>query len=223
MESIFAKKPDVADLEEKVKKIYRDVALNPKGEYHFEMGRELAEKLGYEKNDLEGVPSAAMYSFAGVGLAALKVGKKGNVFGVDMTNEQLEKAERLRKEYKFENVFFHNSYIENLPFGDGSFDVVISNGVINLCPDKEKVFAEVSRVLKPGGGWQLQILLQKSNYLILSFVIRPYGHLVLGVQASRMIIANLLKMPGWKFSGLETMKPIFLFPNQQKTLRRTMV
>ena len=83
--------------------------------------------------------------------AALKVGKTGKVYGADMTDEQLEKAERLRKEHHFENVRFHKSYIEKLPFPDASFDVVISNGVINLCPDKEEVFKEVARVLKPGG------------------------------------------------------------------------
>ncbi len=177
METIATSKLDTADLEQKVKNMYRDVALNPTGEYHFEMGRALAEKLGYEKEDLDSIPSEAIDSFAGVGyyfdmatlkegeyvldlgsgsgmdsfIAALKVGKKGKVFGVDMTDEQLEKARHLSKEYKFENISFHKSYIERLPFSDNTIDVVISNGVINLCPDKEKVFAEVARALKPGG------------------------------------------------------------------------
>ena len=141
------------------------------------MGRGLAEKLGYEKNDLDSIPAAAIDSFAGVGyyfdmanikegeqvldlgsgsgmdvfVAALKVGRAGHVSGADMTDEQLKKSEQLRKENKFENVSFHKTYIEKLPFEDASFDVVISNGVINLCPDKEKVFAEVARVLKPEG------------------------------------------------------------------------
>ncbi|HLF34984.1 MAG TPA: methyltransferase domain-containing protein [Cyclobacteriaceae bacterium] len=171
------KKVDTLELEQKIKKMYRDVALNPAGEYHFEMGRGLAEKLGYEKTDLDRIPAAAIESFAGVGyyfdlsnlkegdhvldlgsgsgmdafLAALKVGASGKVFGVDMTDEQLEKAKRLCKEFSFGNITFHKSYIENLPFPDRSFDAVISNGVINLIPDKEKVFSEISRVLKPGG------------------------------------------------------------------------
>jgi SAM-dependent methyltransferase len=170
-------KPDTADLEQKVKNMYRDVALHPEAEYHFEMGRGLAEKLGYEKAGLDNIPPASIESFAGVGYyfdmadlkegetvldlgsgsgmdvftAALKVGIKGKVHGVDMTDEQLDKAERLRKEYGFENVSFHKSYIETLPFKGSGFDAVISNGVINLCADKEKVFKEVSRVLKPGG------------------------------------------------------------------------
>jgi arsenite methyltransferase len=171
------KKVNTAELEQKVKKMYRDVALNPKGEYHFEMGRVLAEKLGYEKECLDLIPAASIESFAGVGyfcdmanfkegdrvldlgsgsgmdtfIAALKVGKSGHVTGIDMTEEQLEKATRLASENKFDNVTFVKGYLENLPFEDASFDIVISNGVINLCPDKEKVFAEVSRVLKPNG------------------------------------------------------------------------
>ncbi|QEC69244.1 methyltransferase domain-containing protein [Panacibacter ginsenosidivorans] len=177
METIATNKLDTADLEQKVKKMYRDVAINPKGEYHFEMGRGLAEKLGYEKDDLDHIPAEAMESFAGVGyyfdmadlkegdkvldlgsgsgmdscIGALKVGKKGSVCGVDMTDEQLEKATRLAKQHKFENITFYKSYIEQLPFDNESFDVIISNGVINLCSDKEKVFAEVSRVLKASG------------------------------------------------------------------------
>lgn len=177
MEIITSKKLDTADLEQKVKKMYSDVAMHPNGEYHFEMGRGLAEKLGYDNTDLDRIPAAAIESFAGVGYyfdmanlkegetvldlgsgsgmdvftAALKVGNSGKVYGVDMTDEQLEKAERLRKEQHFENVSFHKAYIEKLPFPDDSIDVVISNGVINLCADKGKVFKEVSRVLKPGG------------------------------------------------------------------------
>jgi ubiquinone/menaquinone biosynthesis C-methylase UbiE len=177
MQTTTAPQLNTAELEEKVKKMYRDVALNPTGEYHFEMGRGLAEKLGYENKDLDRIPPAAIESFAGVGyyfdmaglkegeqvldlgsgsgmdvfIAALKVGNSGKVAGVDMTDEQLEKAERLRTEFQFDNVSFHKSYIETLPFPDASFDIVISNGVINLSSGKEKVFEEVSRVLKPGG------------------------------------------------------------------------
>lgn len=177
MQTTITKKLDTVELELKVKKMYSDVALNPQGEYHFEMGRALAEKLGYKKTDLDQIPAAAIDSFAGVGyyfdlanlkegdyvldlgsgsgmdvfVAALKVGKAGRVSGVDMTNEQLEKSERLRKENNFDQVSFYKSYIEKLPFEDSIFDVVISNGVINLSAEKQKVFAEVARVLKPNG------------------------------------------------------------------------
>jgi arsenite methyltransferase len=84
-------------------------------------------------------------------LAALKVGKTGTITGVDMTDEQLEKARNLAAQYKFENVNLVKGYIENLPFAAESFDVVISNGVINLSAEKEKVFSEIARVLKPTG------------------------------------------------------------------------
>lgn len=122
MENTITKKVDTAELEQKVKSMYSDVALNPKGEYHFEMGRGLTEKLGYEKADLDRIPAAAIESFAGVGyyfdianlkegeqvldlgsgsgmdvfVAALKVGNTGHISGVDMTDEQLKKSERLR-------------------------------------------------------------------------------------------------------------------------------
>ena len=177
MENTITKKLNTTELERKVKQMYGDVALNPKGEYHFEMGRGLAEKLGYQRTDLDRIPAAAIESFAGVGhyfdlanlkegekvldlgsgsgmdvfVAALKVGNTGHVSGVDMTDEQLSKSERLRKENNFDNVSFHKSYIEKLPFADSSFDAVISNGVINLSAQKQKVFAEVARVLKPTG------------------------------------------------------------------------
>jgi len=177
METTTSPQLNTTALEEKVKKMYREVALHPEGEYHFAMGRSLAEKLGYLMTDLDRIPSSAIESFAGVGyffdlaaikegetvldlgsgsgtdsfIAALKTGKSGQVWGVDMTDEQLEKAERLRQEAGFENVSFQKGYIEQLPFAGQSVDVVISNGVINLCSDKEKVFNEISRVLKPNG------------------------------------------------------------------------
>ncbi|MFC0773020.1 methyltransferase domain-containing protein [Terrimonas alba] len=177
MEPIATSQLDTADLEQKVKNMYRDVALHPEQEYHFAMGRQLAEKLGYLQIDLDRIPSPAIESFAGVGyffdlasikegetvldlgsgsgtdafIAALKTGNSGQVWGVDMTDEQLEKSERLRKEAGIENVSFRKGYIEKLPFAGQSVDVVISNGVINLCSDKEKVFKEISRVLKPNG------------------------------------------------------------------------
>lgn len=180
METTIVKKVDTAELEQKVKRMYRDVALYPGAEYHFEMGRGLAEKLGYKKADLDRIPPAAIESFAGVGyyfdlanlkegeqvldlgsgsgmdvfVAALNVGSTGHVCGLDMTDEQLKKSERLRKEYqggRFDHVTFYKGYIEKIPFEDAVFDVVISNGVINLSPDKQKVFDEVARVLKPNG------------------------------------------------------------------------
>jgi arsenite methyltransferase len=168
---------DVGLLESKVKDMYRAVAEDPKGEYHFELGRELAERLGYPASVLDQIPSGAVESFAGVGyffdladlkegeavldmgsgsgmdvfFAALQVGDSGRVVGVDMTREQLEKAVRLGTDAGFSQVTFTEGHIEDLPFPDSSFDSVISNGVINLAPDKRRVFAEATRVLRPGG------------------------------------------------------------------------
>jgi ubiquinone/menaquinone biosynthesis C-methylase UbiE len=168
---------DKMELEIKVKNMYREVALNPKGKFHFEMGRSLAERLGYKKEELDSIPFKSIESFAGVGyyfhlagikggervidfgsgsgmdtfIAALKVGEIGRVIGIDMTDEQRLKAERLRNEAGFLQVSYFKGYLDNVPFDDESFDVVISNGVINLVPDKEVVFKEIARVLKPGG------------------------------------------------------------------------
>ncbi len=165
------------ELEQKVKEMYRKVALDPHGEFHFEMGRALAERLGYRGADLDRIPAEAIDSFAGVGyyfdlaklqpdetvvdlgsgssmdsfVAALHVGKTGKVVGVDMTDAQLEKAERLRAAAGFENVSYLKGYIEGVRCEDGTFDAVISNGVINLAPDKQQVFNEAARLLRPGG------------------------------------------------------------------------
>ena len=168
---------DPIDLENKVKEMYRQVAEEPEGTFHFEMGRALAERLGYKPADLDRIPAASVDSFAGVGyhfdLAALKpgdsvldlgsgsgmdtfvasihVGAPGRVVGIDMTDAQLNKAENLRVAGGFKNISYVSGYLNDLPFYDNSFDVVISNGVINLCADKAAAFSEVARVLKPGG------------------------------------------------------------------------
>jgi len=168
---------DVKDLETKVQDMYREVAENPKGEFHFEMGRALAERLGYPAADLDRVPAEAIESFAGVGyffnlaglkpgecvvdlgsgsgmdtfLAALYVGTTGKVIGIDMTDAQRRKAEGLRDRDGFSRVDYRKGYIEEVPVESGAADCVISNGVINLSADKGRVFREAARVLKPGG------------------------------------------------------------------------
>lgn len=165
------------ELEAKVKDMYREVAHSPHGDFHFEMGRSLAERLGYPAGDLDRVPAESIESFAGVGyhfglarltrgdfvldlgsgsgldtfVAALQVGHTGRVVGVDMTDAQRAKAEALRDRDGFTDVIYLHGYIELLPCTDASFDCVISNGVINLSADKPAVFREAARVLKPGG------------------------------------------------------------------------
>ncbi|UTF54856.1 methyltransferase domain-containing protein [Natronosalvus rutilus] len=173
----MSKSLDTNKLEREVKSMYRDVAESADAEFHFEMGRDLADRLGYDSDELEYVPDAAIDSFAGVGyyfdlaelepgeavldlgsgsgmdtfVAGMHVTETGTVAGIDMTDEQVEKARNLAADNGFHNIEFHHGYIENLPFEDGSFDAVISNGVINLSAEKDRVFEEVSRVLKPDG------------------------------------------------------------------------
>jgi ubiquinone/menaquinone biosynthesis C-methylase UbiE len=168
---------DRAMLESKVKSMYAEVAANPHGEFHFEMGRVMAERLGYAPSDLDLVPPDAIDSFAGVGyffhladlqpgervvdlgsgsgmdsfIAALKVGPMGEVVGVDMTDAQLAKAIRLAQVAGVRTVDFRKGYIVDTGLAAESFDCVISNGVINLAADKGRVFREAARLLKRGG------------------------------------------------------------------------
>ena len=168
---------DGARLEDEVKDMYRHVAREQAAELHFEVGRELAERLGYSPGLLDAIPAEAVASFAGVGhhldLAALRpgeavldlgsgsgtdvfcsavlVGGSGRVVGVDFTDAQLEKAAALRDRLGFSQIELVESRIEALPFDDATFDAVISNGVINLSLHKGRVFAEAARVLRPGG------------------------------------------------------------------------
>ena len=162
------------DLDRRIVAMYRDVATDAHVDLHFPIGRRLAEALGYPYDLLDRLPAQAVRSFAGVGYhldlaylrpgervldlgsgagmdvfaAANQVGPAGAVAGVDMTPEQVAKANRARREH---HTRFHEGRIEELPFSDASFDVVISNGVINLSADKPRVFAEAARVLRPGG------------------------------------------------------------------------
>jgi arsenite methyltransferase len=168
---------DRTALESKVKSMYSAVAANPQGEFHFEMGRAMAERLGYAGADLDRIPQDAIASFAGVGhffhmadlqpgehvvdlgsgsgmdsfIAALKVGATGQVVGVDMTDAQLAKATRLADAHGVRTVTYRKAYIEDTGLAGAAFDCVISNGVINLAADKSRVFQEASRLLKRGG------------------------------------------------------------------------
>jgi arsenite methyltransferase len=168
---------ETAELEARVKEMYRQVAEEADAELHFETGRGLAESLGYPTEVLDRIPAEALESFAGVGyhfdlasigegervldlgsgsgtdafFAAQRVGEGGSVVGVDFTPEQVRKASRVRDATGIARVEFVEAPIDDLPFKDESFDVVISNGVINLSPVKGRVFSEAARVLCPGG------------------------------------------------------------------------
>jgi len=168
---------DTLELKERVQRMYEEVALEPEREFHFETGRPLAERLGYPAADLDRIPAAAIDSFAGVGyfldlaalapgetvldlgsgsgmdsfLAANQVGPGGRVIGVDMTDAQLAKARALAAEARLAPTDFREGYIETPLVEDESIDCVISNGVINLSPDKPAVFAAAARTLRPDG------------------------------------------------------------------------
>ena len=168
---------DVCELRTEVQAKYRAVAETPEAEFHFHTGRVIAERARYDLAAFDDLPRGASDSFAGVAnpfelrsleqgenvvdlgsgagtdalLAATWVGPEGNVIGVDMTQEMLDKAESTAADADFDNVEFRFGYLEEVPVEDGWADVVISNGVINLCPDKGAVMEEIWRILRPGG------------------------------------------------------------------------
>ena len=186
---IEAPELDVDTLRRAIREEYAEVAANPEKGFHFHTGRPLARMLEYADEWLEGLPESSIESFAGTGnpfslgelrpgervvdvgcgagidslIAAKKVGPDGRVIGVDMTPSMLEKARQGAKEAGLKNVEFREGYAEELPIVDGWADVVISNGVLNLMPDKSAALEEMSRVLKSNGRLQIgDILVQKA-------------------------------------------------------------
>jgi arsenite methyltransferase len=180
---------DVGSLREAIREEYAEVASDPQKGFHFHTGRPLARMLEYADEWLEGIPESSVESFAGTGnpfslgellpgervvdvgcgagidslVAAKQITPDGRVIGVDMTPSMLEKARQAAEEVRLTNVEFREGYAEALPVEDGWADVVISNGVLNLMPDKDAALGEMSRVLKPRGRLQMgDILVQKA-------------------------------------------------------------
>lgn len=180
---------DLDQLRTAIQEEYCEVALRPERGFHFHTGRPLARMLGYPDEWLDGIPESSIESFAGTGnpfnlgeiqageqvvdvgcgagidslIAARLVGPSGTVIGVDMTLAMLAKARHGAAEAQLFNVEFREGYAESLPISDSWADVVISNGVLNLVPDKAVALKEMARVLKPGGRLQIgDILVQKA-------------------------------------------------------------
>jgi arsenite methyltransferase len=172
---------DINVLRDEIQKTYTDVSEHHEKEFIFPTGRAWAEDLGYPVDLLGRIPEATVESFAGVAnhftlgsvdegetvldlgcgagtdllIAAQMVGVGGRAIGIDITPSMVERARQSATEMGLDNIEVHEGMIEQLPLADGSVDVVISNGVIDLVPDKDAVFAEIKRVLKPGGRLQI--------------------------------------------------------------------
>jgi arsenite methyltransferase len=172
---------DVDVLRDEIRRTYTDVSTDQEQEFIFPTGRSWARELGYPEPELARVPDATVASFAGVAnhwdlgriepgsvvldlgcgagtdllVAAQMTGSAGHVIGVDMTSAMLERARQSATEMALDDVDLHEALIEALPLADASVDVVISNGVIDLVPDKDAVLDEIDRVLRPGGRLQL--------------------------------------------------------------------
>jgi SAM-dependent methyltransferase len=169
------------ELRSEVRSHYAEVAEHPEGDFHFHTGRAAAEQLGYDHGLLADLPESAVEAFAGVAnpfawglpaagekvvdigsgagfdavVAARAVGPQGAVIGVDMTPAMLERARGLAASLEFDHLEFREGLAEDLPVEDGWADLVISNGVLNLVPDKVGAYREVFRVLSPGGRIQI--------------------------------------------------------------------
>lgn len=172
---------DIDELQVAIRTMYRSVAADPQAGYHFLTGKEAADHVGYPSGALNDLPDDVVAAFAGVAnpfhwgmpapgatvvdvgcgagldslIASRAVGRDGSVIGVDMTPDMLSRARRSAEKLGVDNIDFREGRAEALPIDDGSVDLAISNGVLNLVPDKLRAYQEIHRVLKPGGRFQV--------------------------------------------------------------------
>lgn len=172
---------DPTELHARVQEKYREVASNPAAGYHFFTGRKAADHIGYPSSILDDLPDDVVEAFAGVAnpfhwglpapgetvvdigsgagldsvIAARAVGQGGTVIGIDMTRDMIDRSSRSASKLGLDNLDFREGRAEKLPIPNESADVVISNGVLNLVPDKQRAYSEIHRVLKPGGRFQI--------------------------------------------------------------------
>ncbi|HJN11115.1 MAG: methyltransferase domain-containing protein [Planctomycetota bacterium] len=174
-----------SEIKRQIRGRFANVARSPESEHVFPVGPDSAKQLGYDADEIDGLPAEVTESFSGVGnplslgelapsqtvldlgsgagldsiLAARRVGPTGKVIGIDMTTEMLDKAKRNAVAADVSNIDFRLGDADELPVEDETVDVVITNGVFNLCLDKPKVLAELHRVLRPGGPLQMADIL----------------------------------------------------------------
>src|SRR5713101_3092307 len=227
-----------------VKKLYTEVAEKPRGVFHFPVGREGTRVAGYPAEELDKIPPTAVESFAGVGyphktnsiragdvvldvgsgsgtdilVAAVRAGPKGRVTGLDMTDAMIEKARGNIVKSGFKNIRVTKGEATMIPLDDGSVDVVTSNGVLNLVPDKERAFSEIFRVLRPGGRLQLADIVTRENVQAACGIVPQLWADCIGGASVEMDYLDMIRKAG--FRDVKVIDRIDYFAKSPETTRR---
>ncbi len=227
-----------------VKKLYTEVAEKPRGVFHFPVGREGTKVAGYLAKELDKIPAAAVESFAGVGyphktnsiregdavldvgsgsgtdilVAALRTGPRGRVTGLDITDAMIKKARANVEKSGFKNIKVTNGEATLIPLDDGSVDVVTSNGVLNLVPDKERAFAEIFRVLRPGGRLQLADIVTRENVQAACGIVPQLWADCIGGASVEKDYLDMIRKAG--FRDVNVVDRIDYFARSPQTTRR---
>ena len=227
-----------------MKKLYTEVAEKPRGVFHFPVGREGTRVAGYPAEELDKIPATAVESFAGVGyphktnsiregdavldvgsgsgtdilVAAVRAGPKGRVTGLDMTDAMIDKARGNIEKSGFKNIRVTKGEATLIPLDDGSVDVVTSNGVLNLVPDKEKAFAEIFRVLRPGGRLQLADIVTRENVQAACGIVPQLWADCIGGASVEKDYLDMIRKAG--FRDVKVIDRIDYFAQSPETTRR---